>query len=341
MLMIAGRILLFILLLILLSLPALPNESFARLAISCRSRDHLIPAHILDPSASYPESPIQVQGRLYFVEYSRDQVAMIDLRSKHKRKKVFWKKNGCGPAAITPFKTGQSFLVACYNDHSIAQISVQGRHIQSIRPNLPHQMVGPNDFTHDSMGGIYFSASGVFDPTAPVQGKLFYLSPKLELTEVAENIHYSNGVSVLQDEDSLITSEHFKNRILKYRILSPGKLSSPPEIFSDLTQLTPPNRNLSPGYLGPDGLRQAPDATLYVAQYGGARVIHLNREGKYINQIRIQGRFSQTTNVWPTEDTLIISLHQDYPKAQYPGVIIQIDKLKQANSSNIDCKIQE
>ena len=35
--------------------------------------------------------------------------------------------------------------------------------------------VGPNDFTTDGHGGIYFSASGVYDIKAPISGAVLHL----------------------------------------------------------------------------------------------------------------------------------------------------------------------
>ena len=36
--------------------------------------------------------------------------------------------------------------------------------------------IGPNDFAADGQGGIYFSASGIYDLSAPISGAVLYLS---------------------------------------------------------------------------------------------------------------------------------------------------------------------
>jgi sugar lactone lactonase YvrE len=49
--------------------------------------------------------------------------------------------------------------------------------------------VGPNDFTVDKKGGVYFSASGPWE-SAPVVGKIFYINPVGTISEVANDICY-------------------------------------------------------------------------------------------------------------------------------------------------------
>lgn len=49
----------------------------------CTQGDRRLNVQVLDDSASYPESPTQGRNLLYFVEYSKDQVSVIDLTLAH------------------------------------------------------------------------------------------------------------------------------------------------------------------------------------------------------------------------------------------------------------------
>ncbi len=231
-------------------------------------------------------------------------------------------------------------MVACYDEHSIAQISNSGSLIQTLRPKNPKTMIGPNDFAHDQRGGVYFSASGVFDPKAPFSGKIFYLDPSLQLTEVANNIHYSNGLSVSPDQKFLIVSEHFKNRLLKYPISSPGKLSTNRASFNDLTQSTPTTQNYAPGYLGPDGIRLGIDQTFYIAQYGGARVLHQDLDGQYLNEIKIHGPYTHVTNIWPGKNSQNLSIVRDPQKQSHPEVLHRINEISHRRPEEVNCSLK-
>jgi len=123
------------------------------------------PVTTLDADAHYPEGPLWRDGKLFYVEYALSNVKTWD----GKRTAVYWHKDGCGANALIPFN--DHLLVACYDANTLAELDAGGKEIRTIAADSSGKpFIGPNDFTADGHGGIYFSASGVYDVKAPITG---------------------------------------------------------------------------------------------------------------------------------------------------------------------------
>ena len=126
----------------------------------------------VDAQAHYPEGPLWRDGRLLYVEYSASNIKSWD--GKHAT--VYWHKDGCGASALIPFR-GDHLLVACYDDNSLVELDAAGKEVRIIRRDSSGKpFVGPNDFAADGRGGIYFSASGVYDIKAPITGAVLHMT---------------------------------------------------------------------------------------------------------------------------------------------------------------------
>jgi sugar lactone lactonase YvrE len=308
--------------------------------IECVDGNETIPAEIINPLSYYPESPFWKNGKLYYVEYSMHRVMSWD----GVQNRVFWQQDGCGPAAITDFQN--DFIVTCYDSNSIARISsADGIHSQFVQSYRGYK--GTNDFAHDSLGGVYFTASGVFTPQSPVEGKIYYISRDSQIHLVADGIHYSNGLAVIADGKYLLVSEHLENRILEYAILQDGNLSSKPvRIFADLSQIENPEKDISGGLRGPDGMRLGPDGVLYVAQYGGSRVLKFrideDGESQWIGQIQFRSPYPNTDNVYlNTQNVFFGSAVEETTNPHYPGIIYAIHDAKISSRKKLVCEIRK
>ena len=89
------------------------------------------------------------------------------------------------------------------------------------------------------------------------------------ITEVANTIHYSNGLTLARDQQHLLVAEMLAGRVLSFPIEADGKLGSR-TVWARLEDLAPPTPN-EDAYNGPDGVKLGPDGNYYIAQNGSGR----------------------------------------------------------------------
>src|ERR1700681_4911062 len=124
-----------------------------RMSVTCAGVD------VIDAHARYPEGPLWDQGRLLYVEYAGDDIKLWD----GEQSKFYWRKDHCGASALIHFRDDH-ILVACYDGNYLVELDAHGKKVRTIsKDSSGKPFVGPNDFTTDGHGGIYFSASGVYD----------------------------------------------------------------------------------------------------------------------------------------------------------------------------------
>ena len=202
---------------------------------------------VIDDNVGYPEGPVFHDGNLYYAAYASQQIRVF----AEGETTILWQQEGCGPSAIGVLPQG--FLVACYDNNTLVEVSRQGKTLKVYnQDNQGKDIKGPNDLIVDEFGGIYFSASGAWDVSAPVEGAIYYFRNGT-ITQVSEkNIHYANGLALSVDGKTLVVAEHLANRIITFDVLEPGVLSSSSKVLFDLEERFPlPN---SPTDIGPQGL---------------------------------------------------------------------------------------
>ena len=132
----------------------------------------------------------------------------------------------------------------------------------------------PNDLTLDGHGGVYFTDPGG-SREGPI-GTVHYIDRKGRTTQVVGGLRVPNGVVLSPDERLVYVAETVPNRILRFPVLSPGKLG-PMHILTVL-----------PGKEGhdatPDGLAIDSKGNLYVAHLGTGSVFVLDPQGKLLHQ---------------------------------------------------------
>lgn len=306
------------------------------LRISCFNGTTSLRAEIVNADSFYPESPLWSQDRLYYVEYSRNRIMAWD----GSKNSVVWEKAGCGPSGIA--STPDGLWVACYDSDSVLRLKF-GDQVEVVQTHAP--MKGANDFVKDAHGGVYFTASGVFDLKAPAQGKVYYLDRNNETHLVGGNIHYANGIALINDGKHLIVAEHLQNRLLQFSLSSSGEvIPGSRKIAVDLNSIPIHVKDLSNGLLGPDGIRLGADGFLYVAQYGGSRILRfqISKTGALdlIGQIQLTSSFPNTDNVWVADGGKIFgSAVEETTDPSYPGIIYLIEAKDLPPHSTVECKI--
>ncbi len=229
---------------------------------------------IVNPRSQYPEGPVVDGHDVYYAEMGSDHVMRWDGTANH----VVWSRPGCGPTSVAR-GTDDTLIVLCDIEQVLVRIDRQGKTLAVIdKDSSGRPFLTPNASINDAKGGIYWSASGLFSPTAPVQGGVLYLAPDGRLTRLADGIHYSNGVALSPDGTLLYVSEHLSRRILLYDVAADGSLSGT-RVFLRLDDVVgaDPKRGWE---VGPDGLAMDHAGNLYIAEYGGGRLIVVGPDAK-------------------------------------------------------------
>lgn len=273
-------------------------------------------------AAAYPEGPLWHDGKLLFVEYAGPGIKMWD----GSRTSVYWRGEHCGASGLIAYRRDH-LLVACYDANTIVELDNAGKQIRTIdRDSAGKPFVGPNDFTADGGGGIYVSASGVYDVKAPISGTILHLSgANGTLVEVANLIHYSNGLTLSKDGKSLLVAEMLAGRILSFEVNADGTLGSR-TVWARLVDLAPPTAH-EDAYNGPDGLKLGPDGNYYIAHNGSGRLLVVNADKKLVRSIEVPTPY--VTNVNFGADgaaTLYITGVFDPNKAPFPGAVYRWTK---------------
>jgi gluconolactonase len=274
------------------------------------------PLTTVDPDAHYPEGPLWREGKLFYVEYSPGTIKYWD----GTRPGLYWKKEGCGPSALIPFNG--HLLVACYDANSLVELDASGKEARTLRADSSGKpFTGPNDFAADGQGGIYFSASGSYDIKAPITGAVLHLSADgKSVTEVADTIHYSNGLTLAHDGQHLLVAEMLAGRILSFPIGPDGKLGAR-SVWARLQDLAAPTPK-EDAYNGPDGLKLGADGNYYIAQNGSGRVLVVNEERKLVRTIVVPTPYVTNIGFGPAgSGTIFITGAFEQWQPPYPGAV--------------------
>jgi sugar lactone lactonase YvrE len=265
-----------------------------------------------------PDGPLWQQGKLLYVVYpGQGGVKVWD----GKRAVPYWEKDHCGPTALIEFGN-HHLLVACYDANAIVELDQNGKQLRSIeRDDAGKPFIGPNDFAADGAGGIYLTASGAFDLKAPITGAILHISADgRHLVEVANTIHYSNGLTVAKDRTNLLVAEMFAGRILSFPINKDGSLGQR-SVWVRLQDLAPPTPH-EDGYNGPDALKLGPDGNYYIAHNGSGRVLVVNADRKLIRIIKVPTLYVTNVAFGPKgADTIYITGGFDQYKEPFPGAV--------------------
>lgn len=249
--------------------PLLATASFARL-------------RLIDPHALYPEGPMWWHGKLYYVEYAGNGIKVWDGHGIA----YFWKKLHCGPNGLILYGN-DDILVACYDGNYLLELDRNGKEVRTIsKDDSGKPFIGPNDLTADGHGGVYFSASGVYDVKAPITGTVLHIVPGgRSVAVVADTIDYANGLTLSKDGRELLVAEMLAGRILSFPV-EPGGTLGLRRVWARLQDLAPPTPK-EDAYNGPDGVKLGPDGNYYIAQNGSGRVLVVSGAKKLVRIIRV------------------------------------------------------
>ena len=140
------------------------------------------------------------------------------------------------------------------------------------------------------------------------------------IVEVANTIHYSNGLTVSKDGRYLLVAEMLAGRILSFPINVDGTLGTR-SVWARLRDLAPPVPN-EDAYNGPDGLKLGPDGNYYIAQNGSGRVLVVDDERNLVRIVSVPTPYVTNVNFGADgAKTLYITGVFDQWKEPYPGAV--------------------
>lgn len=268
--------------------------------------------------ADYPEGPLWYRLRLYYGEMMKDRVVVSDLE----KTTTFWQKPGCGPVSVAPYRDNQ-LLVLCHLQNVVVKVSMFGVTLDVIdHDDRGQRFVHPNDSSPDDKGGVFFTASGEFDRSAPATGAILYLDRAGGLRRLAEGIHYSNGIAVDIPHHRLLVSEHLNRRVLAFPLLPDGSLGKA-TVFFDLNTPPPPEGGLDP-YAGPDGLELDDAGRLLVPEYGAGRIHLVGSDGNWLGTLNGLKKYVTDMALLPGGRAAVTETEvNDVPP--YPGDVVILD----------------
>ncbi|MFO7739531.1 MAG: SMP-30/gluconolactonase/LRE family protein [Desulfatiglandaceae bacterium] len=266
---------------------------------------------VINPKSAFPEGPMWHDGKLFYVEYGSHKVMTWD----GKENNVFWKMDGCGPSAVVALASGD-FLVTCYDSGSITRISADGKTVAEYKKDSQGQtFMGPNDFAVDNKGGVYFTASGPWE-SEPIVGKIFYMTPKSEIREVADDLHYANGLALSKDGRTLFAAESEAGRVIQFAVQDNGRLTDR-RLFVRVGQVDSESGCLA----YPDGLKLDSEGNLYIGQYSKGRIVVVSPDKKLVKTIDVPSPAAPNLNFGADENMIYIMAVDDTQNAPYWGKV--------------------
>ncbi len=268
---------------------------------------------VINDQAAFPEGPVWTNGKLYYVEYAGNSVMTWD----GQKNSVFWQQDGTGPSAVIPVANGE-FLVTGYDSNTIIRISAEGKTIQTYdKDKNGNAFVGPNDFAKDANDGVYFTTSGPWE-SGPIVGKVYYMSADGTITEVANDLHYANGVAVSPDGKTLYVSESEAHRVIQFDI-GEGILTNR-QVFAVINTLDPDSGELA----YPDGLKVDSKGNLYIGQYSMGRILVVGPDKTLLRTIDVPSPAAPNLNFSLDEATAYVTAIDDLDGGTYMGTVYQV-----------------
>jgi sugar lactone lactonase YvrE len=265
---------------------------------------------VINPKALFPEGPVMSGGKLLYAEYAGHVVTMWDGKTNTQ----IWKQDGCGPSAVVPM--GDTFGITCYDSGQLVVISKDGKTLRSYdKDNAGGALLGANDGTPDGNGGAYFTLSGPWEP-GPIVGRVVHLTADGKLVEVANDLHYANGITRGPD-GRLYINESEAGRVISFAIGSDGNLTDR-RLFIRLYQMgEPPD-------VYPDGIKLGPNGNFYVGEYSAGTILEVTPDGKIKNKYTVPSAASPNMTFSDDSKTMYVMAVDNKAGAPYEGKVYAV-----------------
>lgn len=268
---------------------------------------------VINPRALFPEGPVLADGNLYYAEYAGHTVTLWD----GSKNITVWKQEGCGPSAVIPL--GEGFAVTCYDSGKLVVITHDGKDVASYdKDESGAALVGPNDGVADGKGGVYFTTSGPWE-SGPIVGRVMHLGADGKLSEVADDLHYANGITFGPDK-RLYVNESEAGRVISFAVDELGKLSDR-RLFVRLYALG------EPADVYPDGIKLGPDGNFYIGEYSAGNILAVTPDGKLAAKYTVPSAAAPNLTFSADGKTMYVMAVDNKAGAPYEGKVYAV-KLK-------------
>jgi len=210
-----------------------------------------------------PESPRWHEGRLWFCNWIDRQVVAVDLQ---------------GRAEVTltrdPASYPMGYSIDWLPDGALLTTGDKVRRQESDGSMAVYAEHPANEIVVDVRGHAYLNGADFGDFAAgkpPEPGYIKLLTPDGQLRQVADDIHFPNGMAITPDGRTLIIAESFAGRLTAFDIDADGGLSGR-RVFAD--------------GLGPDGICVDADGAVWVSA-GGFSVARVAQGGEVLQRIEL------------------------------------------------------
>jgi sugar lactone lactonase YvrE len=167
------------------------------------------------------ESPRWHAGRLWFSNWGAQEIIALDTAGKSE-------VMACVPTTVP-------FSIDWLPDDRL--LIVSGREAQLLRQEPDGSLVtfadlsglakGWNEIVVDGRGNTYVNGSDFNFGSGPfIPGVIALVTPDGSVRQVADDIHFPNGMVVTPDNKTLIVTESFKARLTAFDIAADGNLSN-------------------------------------------------------------------------------------------------------------------
>lgn len=265
---------------------------------------------IINPKALFPEGPVMSGGKLIYAEYAGQVVTVWDGKANTQ----LWKQDGCGPSAVVPM--GKDFGITCYDSGQIVIISADGKTVATHeKDSAGTALLGPNDGVPDGAGGAYFTLSGPWE-AGPIVGRVMHLSADGKLTEVANDLHYANGI-VFGADKRLYVNESEAGRTISFAVAADGSLSDR-RLFARYYQMGEPPTAY------PDGIKLGPNGNFFVGFYSAGLVLEVAPDGSLKTKHAIPSTASPNLTFSDDGKTMYVMAVDNTQAAPYEGKVYAV-----------------
>ena len=278
-------------------------------------------AVVIVDKLSFPEAPLFVNDRLHWVEYGSNRLMRLDGEIRT----VLHEQDGCGHNGLSLGPKGR-LVVICYESNEILYLDLDGNVVERVDADVNGEPFNhPNDIVFTDEGGAYITTSGPFVAEArQIVGGVYFRAPGTAgFVEVADDVHFGNGILVINDGNTILVAEHNANRILSFDIADDGSLSNR-QLFARMTDLLPGPAQPSI-WLGPDGMKVDSQGNIYVAHYMGGHVVKMSPEGEFLQSFEIPGIAVTNLTFYPDDNSMYVAAVEDVSGAPFHGSIWRID----------------
>jgi lactonase len=166
------------------------------------------------------------------------------------------------------------------NTGRIITMQPDGSNVEVI---VPPGSYTPDDMVFDDKGGFYFTDfKDQTDVSNTASGAVYYVSPDFTtITPVLKNLASPNGIALSKNGKTLWVTETLGQQLHRLTFAADGTT------LSLYGHIIPYRFN---GFGGPDSVMIDDDDNVYVAYFGGGKVLVFNMLGNLIGQVLIPGR---------------------------------------------------